>query len=130
MGLIRFFSVLFMIYTFVLIIKRQKTGSCSIIFGGLTFFFVMFYNYLASVPMAYFKIMSFVLFSIMILMFGLMMGGLSYMLNKRNKTSIFISIITSSILMIDLFNRTGIILFVFVPVLLYKLQGKFNMLMK
>lgn len=129
MGIIKILSVLFTIFTIVLIFNKNKTGNTSVLFGGLTFTVIMIYNYMGLIPINYFKVALFVFFSLMILTFGLMIGSATFMLSKSNKLSVITSIITSFVIMLLILNATGLLSFIFIPVLLYKAQSKFNGLM-
>ena len=68
----------------------------------------------------------FIIFSLMILLFGIAFGTLLTVINKSNKVSIITSIMSSALLIVLLFNAKGYISYMYIPVLLYMIQGKIN----
>jgi uncharacterized membrane protein (UPF0136 family) len=68
----------------------------------------------------------FIVFSLMIIIFGLMFGISIKMLKKSDKVSTIVSIVSSFLLIIVLFNIKGYLTYMYIPVLLYMLQNKVN----
>ena len=66
----------------------------------------------------------FIVFSMMILLFGLMFGICLKLFNKSNKSSIIASILSSTLLIFILFNIKGYLSYMYIPVLLYMVQNK------
>ncbi|SFC92235.1 hypothetical protein [Clostridium uliginosum] len=130
MGLIKVLSIAYLVFTFILMLNKRKTWNAFIVFGIITLIFVMIYGNLPTIPEKYTPVAIFILFSLMITLFGLMNGGIIYLLKRSNKASIIVSIVSSILLMLLIFNKVGFISYIFIPLLLYKGQDEFNKLMK
>ena len=66
------------------------------------------------------------MFSLMILLFGIMFGTTIKIFKKSNKASQITSVVASLILILILFNVVGWMSYMYIPVLLYMLQDKLN----
>ncbi|MBW6410605.1 hypothetical protein [Clostridium weizhouense] len=129
MGLMKILSIAYLSFTFILMLNKKKTGKTSIVFGVMTLIFVLLYGNLPIIPQKYVSVGIFIVFSLMITLFSLMMGGMIFLIRKSNKISIIISMVSSILLMLLIFNRAGFLSYLFIPILLYKGQDGFNKLM-
>ncbi len=129
MGLVSFLSSLYLIFTVILMFKKNSIGNIYIPYGVMAFIFVMSYIGISTGsginPVAM-QIGIFIIFSLMILLFGITCGTFMTILNKSNKISIIVSILSSIVLIIVLFNIKGYLTYMYIPVILYKLQDYIN----
>lgn len=126
MSFIKILSLLFFTFTFFLLIKKKYYNNAYLYFGILTYIFVILYNYIPYINFNYKSIALFIYFSILLILFGMLCGSMTYLIKKNNKMSQIISIISSLCLMIILFNNKGVLSYIYVPVLMYIIQFKFN----
>lgn len=126
MGLVSFLSYLYLGFTILLIFKRNSMGKLYMVFGLLTFIFVIGYSSIPAMPKGIQGFGIFMIFSLMILIFGLMSGITMKIFNKSNKVSQIASVVATIILILVLFNFVGYITYMYIPVLLYMLQDKLN----
>ena len=126
MGLVSFLSCLYLGFTILLLFKKSTMGKSYIIFGGLTFLFVVLYPSIPVMPKVIQGFVLFIVFSLMIILFGIMIGTFLKILNKKNKTCIIWSIIMSALLIFVIFNIRGYLSYMYIPVLMYMIQGKLN----
>lgn len=126
MGLFNFVSILFFIFTTLLFFLNRRVGKTYIYFGFPTLLFIFIYGYLPLINSKMNGIPIFVLFSLMIILSSIMLGLIIYFLFKKNKFSIMVSIVTSFVIILALFNARGIVSYLFIPILLVKLQEFFN----
>lgn len=126
MGLVSFLSCLYLVFTIVLMFKKNSIGKLYMIFGLLTFIFVIGYSLIPIIPKGIQDFGIFVIFSLMILLFGIMFGTTIKMFKKSNKASQITSVVASLILILILFNVVGWMSYMYIPVLLYMLQDKIN----
>lgn len=126
MSLVSFLSCIYFIFTVVLIFKRNTMGKLYITFGLLTYVFVTLYSSIPKIPSNLQQLSIFIVFSLMIIIFGLMFGISIKMLKKSDKVSTIVSIVSSFLLIIVLFNIKGYLTYMYIPVLLYMLQNKVN----
>lgn len=126
MSLVSFLSCIYFIFTVVLIFKRNIMGKLYITFGLLTYVFVTLYLSIPKIPSNLQQLSIFIVFSLMIIIFGLMFGISMKMLKKSDKVSTIVSIVSSFLLIIVLFNIKGYLTYMYIPVLLYMLQNKVN----
>ena len=98
-------------------------GNIYILFGVTTFVFVIGYGYIPSMPQQIQSFGIFIVFSIMILLFGLMFGIGLKLFNRSDKLSVIASILSSSML----FNVKGYLSYMYIPVLLYMIQNNVSM---
>ena len=124
MGLVSFLSSLYLVFTIILLFRKNDMGNIYILFGGITFLFVIGYGYIPYMPEKIQAFGIFIVFSMMILLFGLMFGICLKLFNKSNKSSIIASILSSTLLIFILFNIKGYLSYMYIPVLLYMLQNK------
>ncbi|HJG95578.1 MAG TPA: hypothetical protein K8V90_00565 [Romboutsia timonensis] len=124
MGLVSFLSSLYLVFTIILLFRKNDMGNIYILFGGITFLFVIGYGYIPYMPEKIQSFGIFIVFSMMILLFGLMFGICLKLFNKSNKSSIIASILSSTLLIFILFNIKGYLSYMYIPVLLYMLQNK------
>nr|WP_317330933.1 hypothetical protein [uncultured Romboutsia sp.] len=123
MSLVSFLSSLYLVFTIILLFKKKDMGNIYILFGAITFLFVIGYGYIPSMPGNIQSFGIFIVFSIMILLFGLMFGIGLKLFNKSNKSSVISSILSSSLLIAILFNIKGYLSYMYIPVLLYMIQN-------
>lgn len=123
MSLVRFLSSLYLVFTIILLFKKKDMGNIYILFGVTTFVFVIGYGYIPSMPQQIQSFGIFIVFSIMILLFGLMFGIGLKLFNRSDKLSVIASILSSSLLIAMLFNVKGYLSYMYIPVLLYMIQN-------
>lgn len=123
MSLVSFLSSLYLIFTIILLFKKKDMGNIYILFGVTTFVFVIGYGYIPSMPQQIQSFGIFIVFSIMILLFGLMFGIGLKLFNRSDKLSVIASILSSSLLIAMLFNVKGYLSYMYIPVLLYMIQN-------
>lgn len=123
MSLVSFLSSLYLVFTIILLFKKKDMGNIYILFGVTTFVFVIGYGYIPSMPQQIQSFGIFIVFSIMILLFGLMFGIGLKLFNKSDKLSVIASILSSSLLIAMLFNVKGYLSYMYIPVLLYMIQN-------
>lgn len=102
-------------------------GNIYILFAVTTFVFVIGYGYIPSMPQQIQSFGIFIVFSIMILLFGLMFGIGLKLFNRSDKLSVIASILSSSLLIAMLFNVKGYLSYMYIPVLLYMIQNNVSM---
>ncbi len=119
MSFINILSLLFLIFTFYLLVKKRTYGKSFLYFGGLTYLFVMIYTLLPNISIGYKSIALFICFSLLLIIFGLMCGSITFLIKKEDKVSQIVSIISSSLLMFSLFNKQGLISYKFLNILIY-----------
>lgn len=127
MSLVSFLSSLYLIFTIILLFKKKDMGNIYILFGATTFVFVIGYGYIPSMPQQIQSFGIFIVFSIMILLFGLMFGIGLKLFNRSDKLSVIASILSSSLLIAILFNVKGYLSYMYIPVLLYMIQNNVSM---
>ena len=127
MGLVSFLSCFYFVFTVLLLLKKNTMGKTYIVFGLLTYVFIMGYSTIPKITNNIQGFSIFIVFSLMIVIFGLMFGIMMKIFNKTNKVSIVASIISSSLLILLLFNIKGYLTYMYVPVLLYMVQNKINL---
>ena len=123
MSLVSFLSSLYLVFTIILLFKKKDMGNIYILFGVTTFVFVLGYGYIPSMPQQIQSFGIFIVFSIMILLFGLMFGIGLKLFNRSDKLSVIASILSSSLLIAMLFNVKGYLSYMYIPVLLYMIQN-------
>jgi len=126
LSLVKFLTWVFYMFTVVLLFKKRTMGNLFMIFGGLTFVFVLGYSSILALPASLQKLVIFLMFSLMIVLFGLTIGILMKMFKRSNKTSRIAAAIASILLIVLLFNIRVCVSYMYIPVLLYMLQEKLN----
>lgn len=126
MGLVSFLSSFYFVFTVLLIFKKSTMGKIYFLFGILTYIFVIGYSFIPKVPANLQQLGIFIVFSLMILLFGLMSGITIKLFKKSNKTSVIMAIISSVLLILLVFNTKGYLTYMYIPVLLYMVQNKLN----
>lgn len=129
MGLVSFLSCLYFFITIILMFKRGTLGNTYIAYGMLTFLFVTGYSSIPNIPIQIQGLLIFLIFSLMIILFGLTFGILMTIFNKSNKISKIASVLSSILLIIILFNTKGYITYMYIPVLMCILQEYINKMM-
>lgn len=127
MSLVSLLSLLYLIFTFVLIIKKKTMGKTYIEFGAMTYTFVILYSSIPNMPIKFQELSIFIAFSLMIILFGIMSGTILTILNKSEKASIRTASIFSFLLIITMFNIKGYLTYMYIPILVYMLQSKVNL---
>lgn len=127
MSLVSLLSLLYLIFTFVLIIKKKTMGKTYIAFGAMTYTFVILYSSIPKMPIKFQELSIFIAFSLMIILFGIMIGTIFTILHKSEKASIRIASIFSFLLIITMFNIKGYLTYMYIPILVYMLQSKVNL---
>lgn len=126
MGLVSFLSSLYLVFTIILLFRKNDMGNIYILFGAITFLFVIGYGYIPYMTQQIQSFGIFIVFSMMILLFGLMFGICLKLFNKSSKSSIIASVLSSSLLIVTLFNIKGYLSYMYIPVLLYMVQNNVN----
>lgn len=126
MGMFNFISIIAFIATTILFIMSKKIGKIYLLVGVETLVMIFLYAYLPSINNGIKNIAIFLIFSLMILVISEIMGIIIYILTKNNKSSIIVSLITSVIMILILFNIKGMISYIYIPVLIFKLQEYIN----
>ncbi|MCU9807916.1 hypothetical protein LEQ06_06895 [Paraclostridium sp. AKS46] len=126
MSLVKFLSCLYFIFTVLLLIKRNTMGKIYVIFGMLTYVFVILYSSIPNIPLKFQQFTIFIAFSLMIIIFGLMFGFAMKMFNKSNNVAAIMAILSSFLMIIIVFNVNGYLTYMYIPVLLYMLKNKLN----
>ncbi|MGL5348744.1 MAG: hypothetical protein ACRDA3_15455 [Peptostreptococcaceae bacterium] len=129
MGIVQFLSCLYFIITIVLMFKRNSIGNAYIGYGVLTFLFVMGYSSIPTIPANMENIAIFIVFSLLITLFGLTFGIIMTLFKKSNKVSRIAAVTSSTLLIVLLFNIKGFLTYMYIPVLLYMLQDYTNKIM-
>ncbi|MGL6106335.1 hypothetical protein [Romboutsia sp.] len=130
MSIVSFLSCLYFLLTIVLMFKRNTLGNTYMGFGALTFVFVMAYPSIPKIPPQFQSLGIFLVFSLMIILFGLTFGIIIILCKKSNKVSRITAVISSTLLIILLFNSKGYLTYMYIPVLLYMLQDYTNKMME
>lgn len=126
MSLLNIISIVFLFFTFYLLLKKKSYGKAFLYFGGLTYIFVIIYTFIPYIDVNYKSVALFIYFSLLLILFGLLCGSIAFLFKKDNKFSQIISIVSSALLMFLLFNKHGLLSYIYVPVLMYIVQFKFN----
>lgn len=125
MGLIRFFSIVFFIFTMILMVSQKRTGKLFVYFGCMTFVLVLSFGYAPQMHDSWQKIDIFVIFSCLLLLIYLMNGIIClYFLHLPHTVSQFLSITFLFALMVILFNVQGFLTYMYIPVLSFLIFKK------
>lgn len=125
MGIISFLSLIYLLFTIILYIKKENLGNKYLFFGVMTFLFIILY---ISVPLFPWKLQRFVIFidfSIMILLFGVTCGVFLKIWGVRDRISVLVAVLSSICIIMLLFNMRGILSYIYVPVLVYGVYNIF-----
>lgn len=126
MGLMQSLSIIFFIFTSILFILNKKIGNTYIVYGLITLAFVLMYGYSPSVQGAFKNAYIMILFSLMIILFSMLIGLITYFRFKNNKLSIIFSVVSSVLFILFMFNVKSMVSYIYVPVLLVKVQEMIN----
>ncbi|RDY23020.1 hypothetical protein CHF27_010540 [Romboutsia maritimum] len=126
MSLVSFLSCLYFGFTMLLLFKQKTMGKMYILFGALTYVFIIGYSSIPKVPASMQNFMIFLMFSLMIIIFGIMNGILMKVFKRSDKFSVIAAIISSSLLILVLFNIKGYLTYMYIPLALYLIQKKIN----
>ena len=130
MSIVSFLSCLYFLITIILMFKRNTLGNTYIGYGILTLLFVTGYSSIPDIPVQAQSLSIFIIFSLMIILFGLTFGILMTLFNKSNKVSKIFAVLSSIVLILLLFNIRGYVTYMYIPVLLWVLQEYVNNIMK
>lgn len=126
MSLFNFISISAFVFTVILFFLSKKIGKTYIYFGIPTLILVFMYGYLPVINPLLNGMPVFLVFSLMIIIFSVLLGLVTYLIFKRNNLSIIISVAVSILMILLLFNSKGMISYIFIPVLLVKVQEFIN----
>lgn len=126
MGLPSFLACIYLIFTILLLFKRDKFGNMFIIYGCSTFAYVITYLSILSVPSRFQGFMLFLSFSFMIFTMGLTFAVILKLMGKSNRASRNASVISVMILIVFLFKIDEYIYYLYIPLLLNKLTDIIN----
>lgn len=97
------------------------------IFGVLTFALILLFGSTPSVPSSLLVVTNYLVLSLMILLLGMLIGiGSLFFIKLSKSTSIILAIVGTVLFMITFFNLKGIIIYMYIPVLLYGLVGRMD----
>lgn len=126
MNLFNFISVLAFIFTIILFLLNKKIGKTYLYFGIPTLILVFMYGYLPLINPILKGIPLFLVFSLMIMLFSVLLGLITYFVFKKDRLSVIISVLISILMIILLFNSKSMVSYIFIPVLLIKVQSFIN----
>ena len=126
LGLVSFLSCLYLGFTILLLFKKKTMGNIYILFGSLTFLFVIGYSSIPVIPKFIQSFIVFIIFSLMILLLGIMSGTFLKSINRSNKVCRLWSIIMPVLLIVVIFNIKGYLTYMYIPVLMYMIQDNLN----
>ena len=126
MNLFNFISISAFVFTVILFFLSRKIGKTYVYFGIPTLILVFMYGYLPAINPMLNGIPLFLVFSLMIMIFSVLLGLITYLMLKKNKLSVIISVVISILMILLLFNSKGMISYIFIPVLLVKVQEFIN----
>lgn len=124
MGLITFLSAIFLFLIIILFFCKEKMKNSYIILGIPTFILVVLFGSMYSIPSNFLSISISMLFNLLLLTFGISCGLITLLFNGSVKLSIILAFISSTALILLLFNFRGYISYMFIPVLLIAMQRK------
>lgn len=97
------------------------------IFGVLTFALILLFGSMPSVPSSLLAVINYLVLSLMILLLGMMIGiGTRFFIKLSRSTSIVCSIVFTVLFMILFFNIKGLIIYLYIPILLYSVVGRMD----
>lgn len=126
MSITAFLACIYFLFTVFLLFKKKHIGNVHILFGGLTYLFVIGYSYMPKVPKQLQSVAIFIIFSVMIIIFGMMNGILAKVFKKSDKVSEIVTVVSSILLIAILFNIKGYLTYMYIPVLLVMIQRRIN----
>lgn len=126
MSFLNILSISFLIFTFYLLIKKKSYGKSFLYFGSLTYIFVLLYIFIPYVDSNYKSLTLFIYFSLLLILFGLLCGSIVFLIKNDYAFSQITSIVSSILLMLLLFNKLSLLSYIYIPVLMYIIQFKFN----
>lgn len=119
MGLISFSSIIFFIFTLILMFSQRKTGKLFMLFGVLTFALVLSFGYAPQLNGFLQSVDIFVIFSCLFLLSGLMYGIILLLFFRFPlKISLILSSILLLVTMFFLLNVKGLLTYMYIPVLM------------
>ncbi|HJA40520.1 MAG TPA: hypothetical protein H9667_03215 [Firmicutes bacterium] len=120
MGIMSLFSILFFIFTVILLFTQKSTGKLYIPFGCLTFLFVLLFAYMPNIQPLFQTLGIYILFSIFFFQIGFMTGiSVLYYLKRSKRTTFILSLLAVLVLMVALLNIKGYIIYLYIPILLF-----------
>lgn len=125
-SLASFLASIYLILTVVLLFKRKTAGNLFMVYGGLTFIFVIVYGIYPKIPTSLQGLIIFIIFSLMILLFGLTFGISLRLFKRSNKVSRIGAVFGGCALIMILFKVGAYLNYLYIPVLLYMIQDKVN----
>lgn len=126
MGLPSFLACIYLIFTILLLFKRDKFGNMFIIYGCSVLAYVITYLSVLSVPSRFQGFMLFLSFSFMIFTMGLTFAVILKLMGKSNRASRNASVISAMILIVFLFKINEYISYLYIPLILHKLTDIIN----
>ncbi len=95
------------------------------IFGVLTFALILLFGSTPNIPSSLLVATNYLVLSLLILLLGMLIGiGCLFFMKLTRKTSIICSIIGTVLFMVLLFNLKGLIIYMYIPVLLFGIIGR------
>lgn len=89
------------------------------IFGVLTFVLILLFGSTPNIPSSLHVVTNYLVLSLMILLFGMLIGIVSlYFIKLSPKVSVASSIIITVLFMVMIFNLRGLIIYMYIPILL------------
>jgi hypothetical protein len=127
LGIVSFLCVVYFVFTVILLFSRRRTGKLFIIFGVLTFALIILFGSMPSIPSSLHVVTNYLVLSLMILLLGMMIGiGSLFYIKLSRSTSIICSILGTVLFMVLFFNVKGLIIYMYIPVLLYSIVNRMD----
>ncbi len=130
MGIVSFLCALYFVFSVFLLFKGGKSNKVYLLFGTLTFTLILLYGSLSGLQSGWHSLNTFLVFSLLLLLFGLMNGIIGIFLKFPIRISVYIAITLTLLLMLFLFNSKGFVIYLYIPVLLFSVLKKLHMVLK
>lgn len=130
MGIVSFLCTLYFVFSVFLLFIRGKSNNVYLIFGALTFILILLYGSLSGLQSGWQSLNTFLVFSLLLLLFGMMNGILGMFLKFPIRISVSFAITLTLLLMLFLFNSKGFVIYLYIPVLLFSVLKKLPLIMK
>lgn len=127
MGIVSLLCTLYFCFSVFLLFVRGKSNNVYLVFGGLTFALILLYGSLTSIQSSWESLNTFLVFSLLLLLFGLMNGMIGVFMKLPKTISVYFAIALTLLLMLFLFNSKGFVVYLYIPVLLFSVLKKLHM---
>ena len=130
MGIVSLLCTLYFGFSVFLLFVRGKSNNVYLTFGALTFILILLYGSLSGLQSGWQSLNTFLIFSLLLLLFGMMNGMIAIFLKLPIRLSVTFAITLTVLLMLFLFNSKGFVIYLYIPVLLFSVLKKLPILMK